>query len=73
MNQYNPTDTKEIVKQIDQANEIQLNEFIHAVTRRYTALHADREGVFLALSTDPRTRDKELEDIIRFIRTHYNK
>ena len=71
MRQYNPTDAQDIVKQIEQADEIQLNEIIHAVMRRYNALHADREAGFLALSTNPQTRDAELEDILRFIRFHY--
>lgn len=58
---------EDIVKQIKQANEIQLNHIISAVLRRYNILHPDREGSFLSLSTDPHQRDKELENIIRFI------
>ena len=57
-----------IIKQIEQADEIQLNEIMSAVMRRYNALHTDREAGFLALSTDPQTRKTELNDIIRFIR-----
>ena len=64
---------EDIVKKIQQADEIQLNEFIGAVARRYNALHKDREGAFLSLTTDPYARDKELEDIIQFIRSCYNQ
>ena len=64
---------EDILKQIEQVDEIQLNDIISAAMRRYNALHTDRDAGFLALSTDPRIRDKELEEIIRFIRTHCNK
>ena len=67
MDKYNPTNAEDIVKQIEQADEIQLNHIISAVIRRYDVLHPDRKSSFLSLSTDPHQRDKELENIIRFI------
>lgn len=56
-----------IIGQIEQADEIQLNEIIFAAICRYNTLHKDRQGSFLSLSADPRLRDQELENIIRFI------
>lgn len=64
---------EDIVKQIEQIGELQLDEIISAVIHRYNALHADRELGFLSLPTDPRTRDKELEDIFSFIHSCYNR
>jgi len=64
---------KDIIKQIEQADEIQLNDIISAVNRRYTALHTDREGGFLSLPTDPQARDKVLEETFSFIRSCYNR
>ncbi len=64
---------KDIVKQIEQADEIQLNEYIRAVTRRYNALRTDREVTFLSLPTDPQPRSEELEEIVRYICACYNK
>ena len=58
---------KEIVKQIEQADEIQLNDIIRAVMRRYDVLHPGRKSSFLSLSTDSHQCSKELENIIRFI------
>ena len=62
-----------IIKEIEQANEIQLNEIISAVINRYNVLRADREGVFLSLPTDPYTRKEELEKTILFLRACYDK
>ena len=59
---------EDIVKQIEQADEIQLNDIISAVIHRYDMLHPDREGSFLSLSTDPYQRSQEMEGILRFIR-----
>lgn len=59
---------KDIVTQIEQADEIQLNEYILAVARRYNALRTDRELSFLSLPTDPKTRNEALEEIIRFLK-----
>ena len=56
------------IKQIEQADELQLSEIIGAVMGRYNALCADREAVFLSLSTDPHQRSQEIENILRFIR-----
>ena len=64
---------KDIVTQIEQADEIQLNDIIRAVMRRYRALRTDRELSFLSLPTDPKTRNEELEKLIRYIRSCYNK
>ena len=59
-----------MIKQIEQADEIQLNHIISAVIRRYDVLHPDRDGSFLSLSTDPHLREQELGNIIRLIRNH---
>ncbi len=56
-----------IAKQIEQADEIQLNHIISAVIHRYDMLHPSREGSFLSLSTDPHQRSQEMENILRFI------
>ena len=64
---------EDIIKQIEQADEIQLNNIISAVNRRYAALHTDRVGGFLSLPTDPRTHDKVLEETFSFIRACYNR
>ena len=59
-----------IIKQIEQADELQLNHIISAVIRRYDVLYPDRDGSFLSLSTDPHLREQELGNIIRLIRNH---
>ena len=61
---------EDIVKQIEQADEIQLNDIISTVIHRYDMLHPDREGSFLSLSTDPHLREQELGNIIRLICNH---
>ncbi len=61
------------VKQIEQADEIQLKQIIDTVIRRYNALHTDREAGFLSLSTDSDVRIAELDRIIAFIRSGYNR
>ena len=62
---------EDIVKRIEQADELQLNEYIRAVVRRYGALRPDRECAFLSLPANP--RDDEIDDIIRFICFCYNR
>lgn len=57
-----------ILKQIEQADEVLLNQVIIAVINRYDALTSDREGWFLSLSTDPQIRKQEIEGIINLIR-----
>lgn len=57
-----------ILKQIEQADEVLLNQVIIAVINRYDALTSDREGWFLSLSTDPQIRKQEMEGIINLIR-----
>lgn len=59
-----------IIKQIEQSDELQLSEIIGAIIVRYNALCADREAIFLSLPTDPHLREQELESIIRLIRNH---
>ena len=66
------TTMNDIIKQIEQADEVQLNEIINVVNRRYSALHSDRVGGFLSLATDSRQCEKELENIIQFVRKCYN-
>ena len=73
MDKYDLTNGEDIVKRIEQASEIQLSKYISAVIRRYNVLRTDREAAFLSLSTDPKTRNKELEEIIRFICACYSK
>ena len=65
--------SQRIIKEIEQVDELELDDIIHAVTARYNALRTDRDLGFLALSTDPKLRDKELDDIAQFIRTCYNR
>ncbi len=73
MNKYALTKEEDIVKQIEQADELQLNAYIHAIIRRHQMLRTDRELSFLSLPTDPETRNAELENIFEFIRTCYKK
>ena len=73
MGRYSPTNAKDIVKQIEQADELQLVEIISAAMRRYSALRTDRELSVLSLPTNPKTRNGELEEIICYIRACYNK
>lgn len=62
------TAAEELVKKIEQLNELELNMCIHAVARRYNELVTDREGSFLSLPKDPKARDVELKRIVEFIR-----
>ena len=64
---------KDFVKEIEQADEQQLNEWISAIMHRYNSLHTDRELMFLSLSTDPKARDAELENIFCFIHSCYDQ
>ena len=73
MNPYNLTDTEAIIKQIEQADEMALEQMIRAVIRRYSALRTDRELSILSLPTDSKSRDAELENIIVFIRSCYRQ
>ena len=67
---YNPKE-ESIIAQIEQVDELQLDDIIGAVIRRYSVLRPDRELGFLTLSTDPHVREKEIEDIEQFIRICY--
>lgn len=62
-----------IIKGIEQADEVLLNEYIGAIMHRYNALRPDREGIFITISTDPCVRKEELEKVIRFLQTYYDK
>ena len=64
---------KEVIKEIEQADEVQLNDYIHAILRRYNSLRTDREISVLSLPTDPKARDAELEEILDFMRRCYQK
>ena len=72
MNQYHPKEAADIVKQIEQANEPELEEILNAVMRRYSVLRPDRELATYSLSTDPQVRNVELEEMFQFIRACYN-
>jgi len=48
---------KDVIKEIEQADEVQLNDYIHAILRRYNSLRTDREISVLSLPTDPKARD----------------
>ena len=60
-------------QKIELTDELELNECILAVLRRYNALRIDRELVFLSLPTDPETREAELEKSIDFLRSCFNE
>lgn len=64
---------KDIIKRIQQASDIQLNEFILAVIRRFTELNPGQEGVFVSLSTDPRIREEEIKNMLQLLRSCYNQ
>lgn len=68
MEQYRPKNAEDIVKQIEQIDELYLDEILQAIMHRYNAIHDDRELGFLSLSKEPQTREAELEDIVRLIR-----
>ena len=38
-----------IIKGIEQADEVLLNEYIGAIMHRYNALRPDREGIFITI------------------------
>ena len=63
----------DLIKQIEMADELELNDCIFAVLRRFNALRTDRELVFLTLSTDPQIRDAELENNISFLRSCFKR
>ena len=73
MEQYIPQYAAEIVKQIEQADELQLNEIILAVVRRHNALQQHRTAIFLTIPTNPQNRAEELENTINLIRACYNR
>ncbi len=73
MNQYEPKFAEDIVKQIEQADELQIDEIAWAVVRRYNALRPDRKISILSLPTDPQNRDAELENTIALIRACYRQ
>ena len=64
---------KDIIKKIEQVDEMQLQEIIDAVMHRYSALRTDRELAFLSLPKDLQTRAEELEGVLQLIRTCYEK
>ena len=64
---------KDIIKQIEQADEMQLQEIIDAVMYRYGTLRTDRELAFLSLPKDLQNRAEELEGVLQLIRTCYEK
>ena len=72
MKQYSQSNDA-VIKEIEQADEVQLNDYIHAVVRRYNSLRTDRELSVLSLPADPKARDAEIEEIFNFIRRCYQK
>ena len=72
MNQYEPKTAEDIVRQIEQADELQIDEIVWAVVRRYNALRPAQISTFLTVPANPQDRDAELESIIALIRTCYN-
>ena len=61
---------EDILKQIEQVDEVQLNEITNAVICRHNALYPGRKGAFLSLSADPHQQEQELENISSFLRKH---
>ena len=63
----------DLIKQIESADELELNDCISAVVRRFNVLRKDRELVFLTLSADPETRDADFENTVSFIRSCFKR
>ena len=63
----------DLIKQIESADELTLNDCIFAVLRRFNALRTDRELVFLSLPTDPEARDIELKNGIDYLRSCFHR
>ena len=59
---------EELVEQIEQVTDFQIDELILLVSRRFNQLRPEKEGFFVAVSTDPVRRQIELEYIIRDMR-----
>lgn len=51
---------KNILKQIEAADDIEINQIIDAVTRRYLTVFPDEEILFLSVPRDPEKRNAQL-------------
>ena len=54
----------EVLIKIEQANDLEINEIIQSVIRRYNAVFPDWEIVFLSLPLQPQERKLLLEQTI---------
>ena len=61
---------QDLMDRILQANDLQINEFISAIMRRYRCLHPDWEIMTLAMPTDPALRKEAVENIVNLLLTH---
>ena len=55
-----------------QATDLQINEFINAIMRRYQHLYPNWEIMMIALPTDPELRKKAVENAVQFILNRCN-
>lgn len=63
----------EVLTKIRQADDIEINQIINAVTQRYKEVFPDWEVTFLSLpKNDPDACLRELELIAEFVRNHCN-
>ena len=69
---YNPysddPELSEVLTYIEDADVLEINAIIHAVTRRYSRHFPDHDISFLALPREPEGRKKQLEWMLEQIK-----
>lgn len=54
----------DILAAIENADDIEINQILDAVTRRYNRVFPEWEVLFLSISRDPEEKNKQLEQML---------
>ena len=58
---------KQILERIEQANDLELQQIMDAVKRRYAIAYPQWDVFYAAVHKDPTLRKKDLDDLVTYI------
>ena len=61
---------EQIIKAIEQADDLLIGDVINAVIRRYAQVFPEWEVMFLSLHKEPKARAKDIKAHIKFLKRH---
>ena len=61
---------EQLIKEIEQADDLLIGDVINAVINRYAKVNPEWEIMFLSVHKEPKERAKDIKAHIRFLKMH---